>query len=218
MCIRDRLKGRTHGCTDQCCKREESPCQLGAVHTWHLADNPAAPAFVRYWAAGSTGRCNTGVKSLRRGFELQGLSWPFVELTGHFVQMGLRVHRQVGSLGKILSQQTVGVLIGSELSRALWITEVDVDIGRQRKSSMIRKFLAPVPGQRLIRDSPDDSRIGADIRGFPAFRQDRSEFRTATVTSDGPNGGRGADLAIFAGIWTHSSHRQLSHLDCRAAA
>jgi hypothetical protein len=22
---------------DQCCTREESPCQLGAVHTWHLA-------------------------------------------------------------------------------------------------------------------------------------------------------------------------------------
>src|SRR5450759_4923116 len=62
---------------------------------------------------------------------------------------------------------------------------------------------------RSSRDSPDDSRIGADVRGFPAFRQDRSEFRTATVTSDGPNGGRGADLAIFAGIWTHSSHRQL---------
>src|SRR4051812_29363428 len=29
-------KGRTHGCTDQCCKREESSCQLGAVHTWHI--------------------------------------------------------------------------------------------------------------------------------------------------------------------------------------
>jgi len=28
-------KGRTHGCTDQCCLREESSCQLGAVHTWH---------------------------------------------------------------------------------------------------------------------------------------------------------------------------------------
>src|SRR4051794_3734060 len=24
----------THGCTDQCCLREESSCQLGAVHTW----------------------------------------------------------------------------------------------------------------------------------------------------------------------------------------
>src|SRR5450432_2082588 len=56
--------------------------------------------------AGSTGRCNTGVKSLRRGFELQGLTWPFVELTRHFIQMGLRVHRQVGSLRKVLSQQT----------------------------------------------------------------------------------------------------------------
>src|ERR1700733_12212112 len=28
--------GRTHGRTDQCCTREESPCQLGAVHTWAL--------------------------------------------------------------------------------------------------------------------------------------------------------------------------------------
>ena len=34
----NRAKGRTHGCTDQACKREESTCQLGAVHTWHLAD------------------------------------------------------------------------------------------------------------------------------------------------------------------------------------
>src|SRR4051794_32449402 len=25
------------GCTDQCCLREESSCQLGAVHTWHFA-------------------------------------------------------------------------------------------------------------------------------------------------------------------------------------
>ena len=31
-------RGRTHGCTDQCCKREESSCQPGAVHTWHLTD------------------------------------------------------------------------------------------------------------------------------------------------------------------------------------
>ena len=30
----NRIKGRTHGCTDQCCTREENPCQLGAVHTW----------------------------------------------------------------------------------------------------------------------------------------------------------------------------------------
>ena len=60
---------------------------------------------------GSTDRRNTGVKSLCWGFKLQGLTWPFVELTRHFVQMGLRVHRQVGALGEVLSQQTIGVLI-----------------------------------------------------------------------------------------------------------
>jgi hypothetical protein len=38
--------------------------------------------------AGSTGRRNTGVKSLCWGFKLQGLTWSFVELTSHFVQIG----------------------------------------------------------------------------------------------------------------------------------
>ena len=40
-------------------------------------------------AAGSTDQRNTGVKSLCWGFKLQGLAGPFVELTRHFVQMGL---------------------------------------------------------------------------------------------------------------------------------
>jgi|BarGraNGADG00212_1021973.scaffolds.fasta_scaffold04760_5 hypothetical protein len=101
-------------------------------------------------SAGSTGRCNTGVKSLCWGFELQRLPWPFVELTRHFVQMGLRVHRQVGSLRKVLSQQTIGILIGTTLPRTLRIAEVDIYVGGQREASMIRKFLTPVPGQGLI--------------------------------------------------------------------
>src|SRR5712671_3568329 len=49
-------------------------------------------------AAGSTGRRNTGIKSLCWGFKLQGLTWSFVELTSHFVQIGLRMHRQVGAM------------------------------------------------------------------------------------------------------------------------
>src|SRR5664279_2762657 len=117
---------------------------------WHLADIPTAAANVRYWSAGSTDRRNTGVKSLCWGFKLQGLTGPFVELTRHLVQMGLRVHRQVCSLRKVLSQQPIGVLIGAALPRALWITKVNIDICRQRKSSMIRQLLATVPGQRLI--------------------------------------------------------------------
>src|SRR6476469_8907032 len=93
--------------------------------------------------AGSTGRRNTGIKSLCWGFKLQGLTWSFVELTSHFVQIGLRMHRQVGAFRKVLSQQTIGVLIRAALPRALRVAEVDIDVGRQGKSSMIRKLLAP---------------------------------------------------------------------------
>src|SRR6478752_3949860 len=101
-------------------------------------------------AAGSTGRRNTGIKSLCWGFKLQGLTWSFIELTSHFVQIGLRMHRQVGAFRKVLSQQTIGVLIRAALPRALRVAEVDIDVGRQGKSSMIRKLLAPVPSQRFV--------------------------------------------------------------------
>jgi hypothetical protein len=37
-----------HGCTDQCCKREKSSCQLGAVHTWHIASFVAAQNLVAF--------------------------------------------------------------------------------------------------------------------------------------------------------------------------
>ena len=59
-------------------QREESPCQPGAVHTWHFSDMAAAPRKVCFEGAGSTGRRNTGVKSLCWGFKLQGLTWSFV--------------------------------------------------------------------------------------------------------------------------------------------
>src|SRR5580692_11844889 len=108
------------------------------------------PIDVRCYSAGSIGRRNTGVKSLPWSFKLQGLTWSFVELTSHFVQMGLRMHRQVGALWKILSQQAIGVLVRPALPRALRIAKIDVDVGRQRKSTMGRQFLSPVPGQGLI--------------------------------------------------------------------
>src|SRR5665213_65336 len=101
-------------------------------------------------AAGSTDRRNTGVKSFCWGFELQGLTWPFVELARHFVEIGLQVYRQIDSLREVLPQQTIGILVGTTLPRTLRIAEENVDIGRQRKSSTIRKFLARVPGRGFI--------------------------------------------------------------------
>ena len=70
-----------------------------------------------YLIVGSDGRCNTGIESRCWGFKSQCLTWPFIELTRHFIQMGLRVHRQVGSLREVLSQQTIGVLVGTALPR-----------------------------------------------------------------------------------------------------
>jgi len=69
------------------------------------SDFDARNREVRFRPAGPTGRRNTGVKSLCWGFELQGLTWPFVELTSYFVQISLRVHRQVGALRKVLSHR-----------------------------------------------------------------------------------------------------------------
>ena len=44
-------------------------------------------------SAGSTGRCNTSVKSFCWSFKLQRLTRPFIELACHLVEMRLRVHR-----------------------------------------------------------------------------------------------------------------------------
>jgi hypothetical protein len=48
--------------------------------------------------------------------------------------MSLRVHRQIGPAWKILPEQTIGVLVGSALPGTLRVAEVNLDVGRQRKS------------------------------------------------------------------------------------
>jgi hypothetical protein len=40
-------------------RREDSPCQLGAVHTWHKGDIPTALTNVRFQGVISTDRRNT---------------------------------------------------------------------------------------------------------------------------------------------------------------
>jgi len=79
--------------------------------------------------------------------------------------------------------------------------------------TFVQQFIAWVAGitdySALNRDSPDAPQTGVNTRVFPSFLQDGSEDRTASVNSDNPNRGRGADLAIFADIWTHFFRRQL---------
>src|ERR1700674_2520083 len=46
--------------------------------------------------------------------------------------MGLRMHRQVGALWKVLSQQAIGILVRPALPRALRVAKIYVDVGRHR--------------------------------------------------------------------------------------
>ena len=43
--------------------------------------------------AGSTGRCNTGLKFTRRSFKAQGFSRALIEAQSYLVEIGLRVDR-----------------------------------------------------------------------------------------------------------------------------
>src|SRR5215813_780275 len=43
------------------------------------------------------------------------------------------------------------------------------------------------PRHHLLRDSPDESQTGINVRVFPALLQDRREVLTATSTSGNPN-------------------------------
>src|SRR5262249_49970987 len=61
----------------------------------------------------------------------------------------------------------------------------------------------------FIRDSPDESQTGINVRVSSALLQDRREVLTATSTQVTRTLGRGSDLAIFPGIWTHSFCRLL---------
>jgi len=72
---------------------------------------------------------------------------------------------KVGALRKVLSQEAIGVLVRPALPRTLRIPKIDVNFGRQRKAAMIRKFLAPVPGQGLMRIM-DYSRSRARLLSF----------------------------------------------------
>jgi hypothetical protein len=88
------------------------------------------------------------------------------------------------------------------------ITERDPEhpLADQCRDLVLDQILPPLV---VNRDSPDDSRSCVHFCDFPAFSQERVAARTSAVIPDSPNGGSGADLAVFPGIWTHSSYRLL---------
>src|SRR6478609_10128309 len=91
------------------------------------------------------------------------------------------------------------VVGNSEATNANWSSTARFQIGTRSQTCRGKG-----PERASSRDSPDESPTGINVRVFPALLQDRREVLTATSTSGSPNDGRGVDLAIFTGIWTHS--------------
>jgi hypothetical protein len=68
---------------------------------------------VKLCAVGSTDRSNTLGEGLCWGSIEQGFSWPFVELSGDGTELGLAFQGQVGPVRQVLSQQPIGVFVGT---------------------------------------------------------------------------------------------------------
>src|SRR5712671_2649115 len=53
------------------------------------------------------------------------------------------MHRQIGPARKVLPEQAIGVLLRAALPGTLRVAEINVDFGRQRKATVICKFVSP---------------------------------------------------------------------------
>src|SRR5271169_171734 len=98
--------------------------------------------------ASSEGRRNTCAQFTRWSLEAQSFSRALIETQRDPVQLRLRVAGKVSSLRQVLSQQTVGVFVGSSLPGAVRIAEVDFHICGYREGFVFGHLQSAIPGQR----------------------------------------------------------------------
>src|SRR5215203_4448177 len=144
--------------------------------------------------------------------------------------MDLRMHRQVGALWKVLSQQAIGILVRPALPRALRVAKIDIDVGCHSKAPMIRQFLTPVPGQGLVQlfwqllrllDECVDYRpgvlacyLGQHHVTFDARLRSRCRCCSARTADRPPNGQAPPDLQpqpVADGLRRHLSYVPVYH-------
>ena len=79
----------------------------------------------------------------------QGHPGPPVEFIGHRIKLLLGVATEVRTLGEVLAQQPIGVLVATPLPRAVGVTEVHLHACVLGKSGVLGHLPAPVVGQAL---------------------------------------------------------------------
>ena len=106
-------------------------------------------------------------EQLRGAPEAQRLAWSGVQFPGNGIQLFLSEATQVATLGQVLPQQTVGVLVDAALPGTVWIGEVNLYPGGFSQPLMCRHFTALIVRQRqalLCLDTIEDVAEAAQRR------------------------------------------------------
>jgi len=83
-----------------------------------------------------------------RRLKSQRFAWALIQPPqSDTIEGRLWMQGEVGLLGKILTQQTVGIFICPASPGALRVTGVNLHVGRDCKALVIRHFFAAIPGQ-----------------------------------------------------------------------
>jgi hypothetical protein len=143
----DPIAGRSRSCLSALWFRQVSR-QIGVLH-----------GYYRRQSADSSGRRNSlflpplidgleqFVQRLGWGFPAKSFAGPGVEGKRDGCQGIGVMHAEVGSLGKVLAQQPVGILVRAALPGAVRIAEVDMDPGVDPQMGVLSHLRAL--GQRL---------------------------------------------------------------------
>ena len=99
---------------------------------------------------------------------------------GDVVALGLGQGAQVGALGPVLAQQSVGVLIGAPLPRRLGVAEVDRQVGLSLELGVLGHLVAAVPGDRPAqRERQRGNHLGqahpGQLSGVPARQRSQQD-------------------------------------------
>ena len=112
-----------------------------------------------------------GHKQFGRTLPVEALVRASVELPGDGIEIGLGESRQVGALGEILPQQSVGVLVDTPLPRAVRIGEVDIDPGHFRDPFVLSHLASLIVSQGTsalsvdaVKDGPETGNCGISGR------------------------------------------------------
>src|SRR5437773_6061361 len=126
--------------------RRPSTCGRRRARPAHLAPAPRAGATGRGNEAFTAGGLQWSSQELGEllGWLLpvESFAWSVVERGGGGVELFLAVSGEVGSLGEVLAEQPVGVLVAASLPGAVRVAEIHVDVGVDGEGQVLGHLFA----------------------------------------------------------------------------